>query len=129
MTEKDDRARLLVKAADCFNERQKLALAPQLQMEAIRELHSFGVLSIKAMAAIVGCTEYRTESALAGGTRPRARGLLNPKHIPWLGYVLSTRKLAPVTLRQLIQEGTSISTIADLTLISEATLHRWRKNG
>lgn len=95
-------------------------------METIRELHRFGILSVRALSAIVGCTDYRVRKVILGMKKPTARGTLNPQHIPWLGYALSTRTLNPTTLRYMIKAGTSLSTIADLTRISEATLYRWR---
>lgn len=127
MTDETEVAQLLVKAANTFNNRRYLKVSWALQEEAVRELHSYGLLSIKAMAAIVECTEYRVRAALEGQALPRARGKLNPRHIPWLAYGLSMHEIKPHVLKQLLKEGTSLSTIAELTGISRATLNRWRK--
>ena len=127
MNDAEQVAKLLVKAANTFNEQRFLRLAPELQESAVRELHSFGILSIKALAAIVGCTEYRVHEAIKGTEPPKARGKLNPRHIAWLAYALSFHKLSQSTLRELIRDGTSLSTIEDLTCIPRATLNRWRK--
>lgn len=123
----DQLAQLLVKAAHTFNERNLLKIHPHLQEKAVKELHSYGVLSINALAAIVGCTEYRVRAALEGQALPEARGKLNPTHIPTLGYMLSIKKNVGQSVAYMVKHGTSISTIEALTGISRATLNRWRK--
>lgn len=108
-----------------FNRQDYLRFNQDEQDESIRQLHSYDVLSYAAIAAIVGCPQSRVRKIL-GPDAHHARGSLNPVHIPWLGYALSTRKIAPGVLRKMIKHGTSINMIAALTGISKATLHRWR---
>lgn len=122
----DERANLLVQMANGYNHRTTLAAIEPLQRAYIEELHSAGVLSVAALAAIFGVNASRV-LAIVGRDSARARGKLNPQHIAWLAYALSLKKITPEDLRMMLSGGTSISTIEDLTGISRATLNRWRK--
>lgn len=128
MTDEAILADLMAKAMATYRRRAVLALDPQGQRARCRVLNEPGILSINAIAAIVGITPYRVETAIHGMARPKARGHLNPSHIPWLSYTLSFGKVNTEWLNAMLKGGTSLSTIADLTNISEATLYR-RKNG
>lgn len=121
----DELADFLTKGAAYYNERRTLVYDPMLTGIAIRELAVPNLLSIKAIAAIVGCSEHAVLKSL-GPDASRPRGKLNPAHIPFLGYLLSTREIATTTLNYMLDHGTSLSTIADLTNVSQATLYRWR---
>lgn len=125
MTERHDLADLLAKAMATYNRRDTLALDPGSQKARVQMLNEPGVLSISALSAIVGMSTYMVETMI-GSNRPKSRGKLNPRHIPYLSYMLSARKVNDDWLHEMINGGTSISTIADLTGISEATLHRRR---
>lgn len=118
-------AQLLTLAAGAYNRRDHLAINEARQVAACRELNAFGVLSLRAIASIVGCNLYRAEQALKGLTKPTARGKLNPEHLPWLAYMLDG-KVRDNWLRAMLREGTSISTIEDITGISRSTLNRRR---
>lgn len=126
MMTKDELANFLVKIANIYNNHRYNAIDSRLQDAAIEEIHSYKVLSARAIAAIVGCGEARVVAVL-GRDASRARGKLNPQHISWLAYALSLHKITPDNLRMMLNGGTSISTIQSLTGISRATLNRWRK--
>src|SRR5690349_25124697 len=88
MTDVNETAKLLALCAGVFHRQDHLALDAARQAEACRELNEYGILSIRAISAVVGCSEYRVEQALRGLPRPTARGKLNPQHLPWLAYML-----------------------------------------
>lgn len=123
MMNKNTIAHLLAACAGYYNGRAHLALDEARQVAAVRALNSYGVLSVAAMASVVGCSEYRVGQALSGLPRPRARGKLNPEHLPWLAY-MQDGEVRDNWLECMLREGTSISTIADLTGISRSTLVR-----
>lgn len=123
MMDKNTTAHLLAACAGYYNSRDHLALDEARQVAAVRALNSYGVLSISAMASVVGCSEYRVGQALKGLPRPRARGKLNPEHLPWLAY-MQDGEIRKNWLDCMVREGTSISTIVDLTGISRSTLVR-----
>lgn len=125
--DRNELADLLAHAASDFGKQDVLSLDPEVQRERCRKLNSYGVLSLSALAAIYGISAYKVEKWIKGQPRPKSRGTLNPHHIPQLGYALSLGHINTLWLNQMLSGGTSISTIADLTGISEATLYR-RKN-
>ena len=124
MIDRNELAQLLALASGAYNTRAHLALTEERQVAACRELHAFGVLSPRAIASVLGCPLYRVEHALSGLPKSDARGKLNPEHLQWLGYMLADGKARPQWVRVMVQEGTSVSTIADLTGISRSTLDR-----
>lgn len=117
---------MLAHAAADFGKHEVIALDPEVQRERCRKLNSYGVLSLSALAAIYDISTYKVEKYIKGQPRPKARGKLNPHHLPQLGYALSLGKINHIWLTQMLNGGTSISTISDLTHISEATLNRRR---
>lgn len=121
----DELAQFLTKAAAIYYDRRSLRLLPVLLDETIRELDSVHLLSLKAISAIVGCDEQHALEA-AGPDAHRPRGKLNPAHIPTLGYMLSFKRPVAQEIPAMLKAGTSLSTIASLTNISQATLYRWR---
>lgn len=123
-----DLADLLVVARSIWRKRDLLGLDKEMQDDAVRRLHKYGVLSITALGSIVGVTPYRVRKAIAGMSIPEARGHLNPAHLTMLLFALSQDDMQPRWVRMMIDEGTSISTISELTGISRSTLNR-RKNG
>jgi AraC-like DNA-binding protein len=126
MRETHELADLLAKAMATYNRRDTLALDPASLRKRCRMLNEPGVLSLGAIATIVGISMFRVEQAISGMPRPKARGHLNPRHIPLLSYTLSLGKINKDWLEQMVAEGTSLSTIASLTNISESTLYRRR---
>lgn len=124
MTDPDILADLLVRAMSCYNRRNVWGLDVIVQYEKIRMLNEYGILSLPALCAIFDTSSYHVERALRGMPRPTARGQLNPRHIPWLAYMLSNGKVRDEWLKLMLKEGTSLSTISELTNISESTLHR-----
>jgi hypothetical protein len=122
----DELANLLTLAVSIYNRRSALSAVTPMQEAAMQELHSYGVLSVIAIAAIVGAKESHARRVL-GRDAGWPRGKLNPEHIPWLGYAVSQRKIKPDTLRKMLSNGTSISTIENLTGIPRSNLNRWRK--
>lgn len=125
MPDKNELAELIVLARGAFINREKLTVA---EVDTYcRNLNAYGVLSISAIASLLGVSFYRVEKALEGHPRPDKRGQLNPAHLPWLGYMLSLGKVNDLWLNTMLKDGTSLSTVSDLTAISEATLYR-RKN-
>lgn len=103
-------------------------LSPEVRGERCRQINRYGILSLSAIAAVVGCSVWQAEQAIVGMPRPKARGTLNPQHISMLAYVLSTGKVRPAWVRIFLDEGTSMSTVSDLTGISASTLFRHRRN-
>jgi hypothetical protein len=128
MTDPAILADLMVRAMACYNRRNVLGLDAIVQYEKIRKLNSYGVLSASALCAIFDVTLYHVEKALKGMPWPKSQGTLNPRHLPWLAYMLSNGKVRDEWLTTMLKEGTSIGTISELTNIPESTLHR-RKNG
>lgn len=125
MSKAEELAELMVKARSIFDRQDVLSLDKESQDEACRELNT-GVLSLSAIGAVVGVTQYRVEKAIAGMPRPTNRGHLNPAHLTWLAYGLSKGDVKGFWVRAMLDGGTSMSTIGDLTMISEATLYRRR---
>jgi hypothetical protein len=121
----DELALFLTKAAAIYYDRRHLALVPQARDEAIRALDVPKLLSKQAISAIVGCGETHVGKVL-GGARPR--GKLNPDHLSMLGYVLSQGRASQALIKEMTDNGTSLSMIAALTNVSQATLYRWRNN-
>ena len=124
MVSDDDRARLLALAEGTYLRRSVLALDERGLKSRIIRLNSFQMLSVSALASVTGVSTYRVEQALEGHPRPTARGTLNPAHLSWLAYMLSSGKAKDSAVQLMVNGGTSISTIADLTGVSEATIYR-----
>lgn len=104
-------------------------LLTDIRVERCRALNEYGILSLEAISATVGCSVYQTKQAIYGMPRPKARGKLNPRHIAMLAHCLSRGKIPQHWLTLMLAEGTSLSTISDLTGISPATLHRRKQRG
>ncbi len=120
----EERLRLLMAAKSAYQNRLFNELDKSLQVAAVRKLNSFGVLSIAAIAAVVGTTKSRVRKAV-GPNRPEARGKLNPAHLDYLTYLLTgSRKAATEWIKDMVEHGTSVNTIADLTLMSRTTIYR-----
>lgn len=119
-----DIANLLVIAKTIWRKRDLYALDKELQDDAVRRLHSYGVLSSSALGAVVGVSTYRVRKALDGLGMPEARGHLNPQHLTMLMFALSQGDMPARWINEMLEGGTSMSTIADLTEISERTLYR-----
>lgn len=124
MASDDERARLLALAEGTYLRRAVLALDERGMKSRIIRLNSFQMLSVSALAAVTGVSTYRVEQALEGHPRPVTRGALNPAHLGWLAYMLSKGRATDAWVQLMTRGGTSISTISDLTGISEATLYR-----
>lgn len=121
-------ADLLVQASAAYYRRDVLALEPDLQGEKCRLLNSYGVLSLGAIGAILGISAYKVEQHLEDHPKPKSRGTLNPKHLSMLAYSLSKQRINDLWLQTMIDGGTTISTIRDLTGIPEPTLRRHKGN-
>lgn len=126
MLDKNELAMLIVLARGAYLNKERLTDA---EIDALcTQFNASGVLSISAIASLLGVSFYRVDKALEGQPRPDKRGQLNPAHLPWLGYMLSLGKVNDLWLISMLSDGTSLSTVSDLTLISEATLYRRRKD-
>lgn len=125
MPETLELAELMTKARSIYDRQNILSLDKESQDRACRELNT-GVLSLVAIAAVVGVTVYRVERAIEGMPRPTSRGHLNPAHLTWLAYGLSKGDVKGFWVRAMLDGGTSISTITDLTQIPTTTLYRRR---
>lgn len=119
-------ADLLIVAKTVWRQRDILGLDKELQDTALKRLNAYGVLSISALGALVGVSNYRVKKAIAGMRQPEARGHLNPGHISMLLFALSQGDIPPRWIEEMLDGGTSISTIADLTGVSESTIYRRR---
>ena len=124
MHDPDEAAQLLALMVSTRNKRDLLSLDKSVQSDRCRELNRPGLLSVSAISALVGCSNRAVRYAIRGMHKPKARGKLNPDHIEYLAYLLSTHNTGSPWLSIMVREGTSVSTIADLTGISEATIYR-----
>lgn len=127
-TDKDKLADFLVILNSVYLHTDTNNLNSTIRGERCRQLHRYGVLSLQAIASVVGCSVWQVERAIVGMPKPKARGKLNPRHLTMLGYMLSKGRVNPLWLGIMLEEGTSLSTIADLTGIAESTLRRHRRN-
>lgn len=93
----------------------------------IRALNTYGVWSMSALASIVGVSMYRVEKALGPLAKPSLRGHLNPRHLTMLQYLQASGKPNKQWIKQMVEEGTSVITIARLTGLSESTLRRSKR--
>lgn len=93
---------------------------------ALEILNAPGVLSAQAMASVLGITEWRVRVELGSAT-PKVRGKLNPAHLSILAYALSNEFINDTMLGLLLEDGTSLITIARLTGIPERTLRRQKR--
>lgn len=92
-----------------------------------RRLNKFGVLSLSAIASVVGISMYKAEKYLEGMEIPTTRGHLNPEHLTMLMYAHSSGKISKLWLDEVLSNGTSLITVSTLTNISESTLRRTRR--
>jgi DNA invertase Pin-like site-specific DNA recombinase len=123
---RDKLAEAIAVAQGMHYKRGALALNKESQSAAARRLAEYGVFSIAAIAALLDLSVYRVEESLKGLPHPKARGKLNPDHLTDLAYMLSFGRVKNGEwVKRLYENGTSISTIAELTGISKSTL--WRK--
>lgn len=120
----DEIAQLLSLCVATRNKRDLLALDRRVQGDRCRELNRPGILSVSAISSLVGCSSRAVRYAIRGMHQPEARGRLNPDHIEYLAHLLSSRDTQSHWLPIMVKEGTSVSTISDLTGISEATIYR-----
>lgn len=127
-TSTSEKAAFLALLAGYHRRHKVFALDSKERGERCRELNSYGILSLSAIGSVLGCSPWQVEQAILGHPRPTARGKLNPRHLSMLGYVVSYGKITNTWLRLFLEEGTSISTISDLTGIGESTLRRRKKN-
>lgn len=121
------RAELLALAAGLYSRKDVLDFDPEWRGAEIRKLHAYGLLSLSAMAEIVGTTVYRVEQAIHTLPRPEQRGKLNPAHLSLLAYSIRFGRVNKEWLESMLEEGTSLSTIVELTGISRSTLSRLRR--
>lgn len=126
--DKDTLAHFLVLCNRIYQHSDTNNLNVAVRGERCRELNRYGILSLRAIASVVGCSVWQVEQAIVGMPRPKARGKLNPSHLTMLAYSLSNGKVWPTYLQHMLAEGTSISTISDLTGIAESTLQRHRRS-
>jgi len=126
--DKDELAAFLALISGIHQRIETNNLDPGVRGERCRRINAYGILSLSAIGAIIGCSSWQVEQAIVGMKRPTTRGKLNPKHLSMLAYALSTGKIKDTWLTLFLEEGTSLSTVSDLTGISEATLHRHRRN-
>jgi hypothetical protein len=122
--DRNDLAAFLALAAGMYQRQAILALDPSTRGERCRQLNSYGILSLSAIGEVLGCSTYQVEKSIIGMQKPTSRGRLNPQHLSMLAYSLSTGRINDVWLGILLEEGTSLSTISDLTGIAESTLYR-----
>lgn len=94
------------------------------QRAAIRKLNDFGVLSVAALGSVTRSSRYLVLSACAGNV-PKSRGDLNPAHLDFLVWLLANQDIRnPDWITHMVNNGTSLSTIEDITLIPRSTLQR-----
>lgn len=127
-TDKDVLADFLVVLNSVYQHSDTNNLNSAIRGERCRQLHRYGILSLSGIASVVGCSVWQVEQAIKGMPRPKSRGKLNPQHLTMLSYMLSKGRVNPLWLSIMLEEGTSLSTIADLTGIAESTLQRHRRN-
>lgn len=120
-------AAFIALVAGIWQRQSTLALDAGVRGERCRQINRYGILSLSAIASVIGCSVYQVERSIAGMTRPTSRGKLNPQHLSMLAYVLSAGKIRTDWLAMFLMEGTSLSTVSDLTGIAESTLHRHRR--
>jgi len=99
----------------------------EVEDDSIRKLNTYGVWSMSALASIVGVSMYRVEKALGRNAKPSLRGHLNPRHLTMLQYMQASTKANKAWVKQMLDEGTSLITIARLTGLSESTLRRSKR--
>lgn len=127
-TDKDELAGFLVTLNSVYQHADTNNLNSAIRGERCRQLNRYGILSLSGIAAVVGCSPWQVEQAIKGMPKPKSRGKLNPTHLTMLSYMLSKGKVHPLWLGIMLEEGTSLSTISDLTGIAESTLQRHRRN-
>lgn len=125
--DKDELANFLVILNNAYLHKDTNGLNPEVRRERCRQINRWGILSLRAIGSVIGCSAWQVEKAIVGMPKPKARGTLNPSHLSMLAYMLSGGKVNEHWLGLMIMGGTSISTISDLTGIAESTLHRHRR--
>jgi DNA invertase Pin-like site-specific DNA recombinase len=91
--------------------------------EAIRQLGSYGILSVRTIALIVKASIYMVrEQPIRRGTAD-----INPDHLQFLLYLLSG-KGSDKWLSVMVEGGTNIATIAHLLGVSRSTIYRRMEN-
>lgn len=126
-TDKSELAAFIALLAGIYQRQETLTLDAGMRGERCRQINSYGILSLSAIGAVIGCSAWQVERSIIGMKRPTARGKLNPQHLSMLAYVLSAGKIKTSWLHIFLEEGTSLSTVSDLTGIAESTLHRHRR--
>lgn len=117
---------VLSKALAVYN-RPTRNLDKEADRQDCRALNAYGVLSLSAIASVVGISMYKAEKYLAGMEVPTTRGHLNPEHLTMLMYAHSSGKVSKLWLDEMLDGGTSLITVSSLTNISESTLRRTRR--
>lgn len=126
-TDKDELANFLVILNAIYQHKDTNNLNAAIRGGRCRQINNYGILSLHAISSVVGCSVWQVEQALVGISRPVKRGRLNPEHLSMLAYMLSNGKVRTEWLARMLGEGTSLSTISDLTGIAESTLQRHRR--
>lgn len=120
----EERADLLDLAEYQFNRIGLLQFDKDSQYAAIRQLNEYQILSLAALASITGSSMGRARKASVPNV-PTARGRLNPYHIDFLRYLLRQGEVKnPEWVKVMLDNGTSVSTIEDITLISRSSIYR-----
>lgn len=117
---------VLSKALAVYN-RPTRNLDKEADRQDCRALNKYGVLSLSAIASVVGISMYKAEKYLSGMEIPTTRGHLNPEHLTMLMFAHSSGKVSKLWLDEMLDGGTSLITVASLTNISESTLRRTRR--
>lgn len=125
--DKDELANFLVILNAIYQHQDTNNLDALTRGERCRQINRWGILSLRAIASVVGCSVWQVEKSIKGMKKPNARGQLNPQHLSMLAYMLSRGKVNDDWLALMLGEGTSLSTITDLTGIPESTLQRHRR--
>lgn len=125
--DKNDLAAFIAYVAGIYQRKDTNTLDLETMEERCRKINAYGILSLSAIGAVIGCSAYRVDKAIVGMRKPTNRGKLNPQHLSMLAYMLSTGKINDLWLGVFLEEGTSLSTVSELTGISESTLQRHRR--
>lgn len=125
--DKDELAHFLIVLSNIYLHKETNNLNATIRGERCRQINRWGILSLRAIASVVGCSPWQVEQAIKGMPKPTSRGTLNPSHLSMLGYMLSNGRVRLDWLGIMLEDGTSLSTISDLTGIAESTLQRHRR--
>lgn len=92
----------------------------------VRDLNAPGILSTRAIAAIVRRTPETVKKYFYPGQRSSGRrGTLNPRHLSILLMGLEHGRLKPHLVKLMIEDGTDLTAISALTNIEPEVL-RWQ---